>query len=130
MCIRDRDICGFRLRLRRISKSTTLSVMDSVIMAVTSGITPVSYTHLSKSRVTISWKNRINPVEMDVVNPRTLLNRLLKSISGGKDGLTEVIESMGDGRLDNCMVLAAESARKIPGAKIYTSFTKFASRCV
>ncbi len=32
-------ICGFRLRLRRISKSTTLSVMDSVIMAVTSGIT-------------------------------------------------------------------------------------------
>ena len=33
------DICGFRLRLRRISKSTTLSMMDSVIMAVTSGIT-------------------------------------------------------------------------------------------
>lgn len=33
------DICGFRLRLRRISKSTTLSVMDSVIMAVTSRIT-------------------------------------------------------------------------------------------
>jgi hypothetical protein len=33
------DICGFRLRLRRISKSTTLSVMDSVIMAVTSDIT-------------------------------------------------------------------------------------------
>lgn len=33
------DICGFRLRLHRISKSTTLSVMDSVIMAVTSGIT-------------------------------------------------------------------------------------------
>ena len=33
------DICGFRLRLRRISKSTTLSVMDSVIMTVTSGIT-------------------------------------------------------------------------------------------
>jgi hypothetical protein len=32
------DICGFRLRLRRINKSTTLSVMDSVIMAVTSGI--------------------------------------------------------------------------------------------
>lgn len=81
----------------------------------------------SKSRVTISWKNRINPVEMDVVNPSTLLNRLLKSINGGKDGLTGVIESMGDGRLDNCMLLAAESARKIPGAKIYTSFTKFAS---
>ena len=33
------DICGFRLRLRRISKSTTLSVMDSVIMATQAGIT-------------------------------------------------------------------------------------------
>ena len=32
-------ICGFRLRLRRISKSTTLSVMDSVIMATQAGIT-------------------------------------------------------------------------------------------
>lgn len=78
-------------------------------------------------KIHASWKNRINPVEMDVVNPGTLLNRLLKSINGGKDGLTGVIESMGDGRLDNCMLLAAESARKIPGAKIYTSFTKFAS---
>nr|DAE41796.1 MAG TPA: hypothetical protein [Caudoviricetes sp.] len=78
-------------------------------------------------KIHASWKNRINPVEMDVVNPSTLLNRLLKSINGGKDGLTGVIESMGDGRLDNCMLLAAESARKIPGAKIYTSFTKFAS---
>ena len=70
-----------------------------------------------------SWKNRINPVEMDVIKPDTLLNRLLKSINGEKDGLTGVIEGTGDRRLDNCMLLAAESARKIPGAKIYTSFT-------
>lgn len=39
-----------------------------------------------------SWKNRINPVEMDVIKPDTLLNRLLKSINGEKDGLTGVIE--------------------------------------
>lgn len=74
-----------------------------------------------------SWENRINPVEMDVVKPDTLLNRLLKSINDEKDGLTGVIEGTGDRRLDNCMLLAAESARKIPGAKIYTSFTKFAN---
>lgn len=91
------------------------------------GSARVYYPMSSDSRVTISWKNRINPVEMDVIKPDTLLNRLLKSINGGKDGLTGVIESMGDGRLDNCMLLAAESARKIPGAKIYTSFTKFAN---
>lgn len=91
------------------------------------GSARVYYPMSSDSRVTVSWKNRINPVEMDVIKPDTLLNRLLKSINGGKDGLKGVIESMGDGRLDNCMLLAAESARKIPGAKIYTSFTKFAN---
>lgn len=64
----------------------------------------------SKSRVTISWKNRINPVEMDLVSPEALLNRVLKSVNDEKDGLTGVIESEGDRRLDNCMILAAESA--------------------
>lgn len=33
------NICGFRLRLRRIGASTTLSVMDSTIIAITTGIT-------------------------------------------------------------------------------------------
>ena len=91
------------------------------------GSARVYYPMSSDSRVTVSWKNRINPVEMDVIKPDTLLNRLLKSINGEKDGLTGVIKGTGDRRLDNCMLLAAESARKIPGAKIYTSFTKFAN---
>lgn len=91
------------------------------------GSARVYYPMSSDSRVTVSWKNRINPVEMDVIKPDTLLSRLLKSINGEKDGLTGVIEGTGDRRLDNCMLLAAESARKIPGAKIYTSFTKFAN---
>ena len=64
-----------------------------------------------------SWKNRINPVEMDVIKPDTLLNRLLqKYLMERKMDLTGVIEGTGDRRLDNCMLLAAESARKIPGA--------------
>lgn len=91
------------------------------------GSARVYYPMSSDSRVTVSWKNRISPVEMDVIKPDTLLNRLLKSINGEKDGLTGVIEGTGDRRLDNCMLLAAESTRKIPGAKIYTSFTKFAN---
>lgn len=33
------DICGFRLRLRRIDESTILSVMDSVVLAIKAGIT-------------------------------------------------------------------------------------------
>lgn len=33
------DICGFRLRTRRIGSSETLSLMDSIIMAISQGIT-------------------------------------------------------------------------------------------
>ena len=33
------DICGFRLRLRRIAESTILSVMDSVVLPIKAGIT-------------------------------------------------------------------------------------------
>lgn len=79
------------------------------------------------SYLKISWNNRIDPVKLDLVSPVSLLNRLLKSINGGKDGLTGIIEADGGSRLDNCMLLAAESARMLSGAKIYTSFTKFAN---
>ena len=92
-----------------------------------SGLLPdFAFNVSTSSYFNVSWKNRINPVEMDVIKPDTLLNRLLKSINDEKDGLTGVIEG-GDKRLDGCMLLAAESARKIPGAKVYTSFTKFAN---
>lgn len=33
------DVCGFRLRTRRIGSSETLSLMDSIIMAISQGIT-------------------------------------------------------------------------------------------
>ena len=33
------DVCGFRLRTRRIGSSKTLSLMDSIIMAISKGIT-------------------------------------------------------------------------------------------
>lgn len=33
------DICGFRLRTRRISSSETLSLMDSIVIAISKGIT-------------------------------------------------------------------------------------------
>lgn len=74
---------------------------------------------------TITWTSRRDSVNLDVIKPVTLLNRLLKSMNGGVDELTGVIVPSGEKRLDNAMLLAAESARQIPGAKIYTSFTKF-----
>lgn len=65
------------------------------------------------------------PCNLNVIKPGILLNRLLKSMNGGKEGLTGVIVPSGEKRLDNAMILAAESARKMPGAKIHSSFSKF-----
>lgn len=98
-----------------------------------------SYKVAASSRVKASWQNRIKPVMLDTIKPVTLLNRLLKSMNEDNDGLTGIIESDGSLRLDgttrigdfdiqsSCLILAAESARRLTGAKIYTSFTKFAS---
>lgn len=123
---------------KTVSESYDISLLhdDRIIVRAMyvnerSGITSIlpdfQYKVSTSSYFKASWKNRINPVEMDLVSPEALLNRVLKSINDEKDGLTGVIEIEGDRRLDNCMILAAESARKIPGAKIYTSFTKFAN---
>ena len=75
--------------------------------------------------LSVSFEAKNKPVELNLVSPSVLLNRLLRSMNGGKDGLTGVIVPSGEKRLDNAMLLAAESARQMPGAKIYSSFTKF-----
>ena len=73
----------------------------------------------------VSFKARESAVMLDVVKPQVLLNRLLKSMNGGQDGLNGVIVPSGEKRLDNALILAAESARKMPNAKVYSSFDKF-----
>lgn len=78
------------------------------------------------SKFELSFDSKGNPVMLDIIKPQTLLNRLLKSMNGGKDGLSGVIVPSGEKRLDNAMILAAESARNMPGAKVYSSFDKFA----
>lgn len=75
--------------------------------------------------ISVDFRSKDNSVYIPVIKPETLLNRLLKSMNGGQDGLTGVIVSSGEKRLDNAMILAAESARQMPNAKIYTSFSKF-----
>lgn len=65
------------------------------------------------------------PIFVDVITPAKVLNCLLESINGGKEGITGKIASNYDSRLDNCVIVAAESIRGIPDAKLYTSYTKF-----
>lgn len=80
---------------------------------------------IDSTDISVSFRAKGKTVYLPVINPQTLLNRLLRSMNDGVDGLTGVIVPSGENRLDNAMILAAESARQIPGAKIYTSFTKF-----
>lgn len=80
---------------------------------------------LNSEGFNISFYTKGDFANFDVIKPVTLLNRLLKSMNGGVDGLTGVIVPSGEKRLDNAMLLAAESVRQMPNAKIYSSFTKF-----
>lgn len=71
----------------------------------------------------ITFKATDSSIDLHVVTPQKLLNRILKSMNGGQDGLTGTIES--DARLNNTVLVAAESIRGMKNAKIYTSFNKF-----
>lgn len=77
------------------------------------------------SKFEVSFYSKGNSEFIDVIKPQTMLNRLLRNMNGGKDGLNGVIVPSGEKRLDNAMLLPAESARKMPNAKIYSSFDKF-----
>ena len=75
--------------------------------------------------VEISTTLRNSPQLIDVVKPSTLLNRLLRSMNGGHEGITGEIAEDVDTRLENTLLLAAESVRGLDGAKLRTSYTKF-----
>lgn len=76
--------------------------------------------------LTISFMERDTPANIGVIKPTTLLNRLLKSITGD-NSVTGEITNTTDARLDKTVIAPAESIRGIPNAKIYTSYTKFAN---
>lgn len=104
-----------------LKKGTSLELL---LNSVTSGGNLVIY---ESNGISVKFYAKDKPIDMNVIKPETILNRLLKSMNGGVDGLKGVIVPSGEKRLDNCMILAAESCKKYPNAKIYTSFTKFAN---
>lgn len=72
-----------------------------------------------------SFQTKGDSCKFNVIRPQLMLNKLLKSINNGVDELTGVIVPSGEKRLDNTLLLAADSARQMPNAKINTSFSKF-----
>jgi len=94
-------------------------------------ITDVSATaYFLKFSMSVGWSQRSPSVNIDVVSPVNLINRLLYSMSGGNMKYKGYFNyEMSDGgrnlKLERAYIMAAESARGLPKAKIYTSYKKF-----
>lgn len=119
---------GASIRIFQVDRDITLNSGDSLFMEVSVfgniGNSAVQTIADLKVPLTITFNAKDNPVNIDIVKPVVLLNRLLKSINGNKDGIVGEIEYGVDNRLDNAMIVAAESARGLD-AKLYTSYSKF-----
>lgn len=74
----------------------------------------------------VTWVDRILPVNMRLVKPSVVLSKLLESMNETDSEMTGVIESEGDDRFNQTMILPSESARRMSSAKMSTSFGDFA----
>lgn len=80
---------------------------------------------LSNFNFKVVYQSRdLKAVNIDLIKPVTLLNSLLYSMNGNRRGIDGVIDS-GDSRLDEALLMAAESARGLENAKIYSSYNDF-----
>lgn len=102
----------------------TLSANDGIILLAAYN-TKFALYYFSSLKITMEFPSIGLPIDIDAIKPVTILKRLLKSMNGGNDGIDGEISSGIDERLDNCVILTAESIRGIPKAKLYTSYTKF-----
>ena len=84
----------------------------------------------------VNFKSKINSVDIDVISPNTILSKLLDSMTENTvdhEGVIDVVLPSSGGitpiefnrLLERTYIMAAESARGLPKAKIYTSYKKF-----
>lgn len=82
----------------------------------------------------INFKSRINSIDVNVISPNTILSKLLDSMTentiehkGFIDYTLPPVANLPrlNLLLERTYIMAAESARGIPKAKIYTSYKKF-----
>ena len=76
-----------------------------------------------KTTINTSWTSRGTIIEIDALTPQTVAQTLLDKIADGRLNVDVHIDS--DDRLDDTLILAAESIRNISGAKFYSSFNDF-----
>lgn len=113
----------------RVNAEFEVTVSEKMSLSIDAGSdTGKTFTVIfKKSSISCKWAEKNNNgVYINVITPQKLLNRLLQSMNGGKEGITGEIQKGYDERVDNCIIVAAESVRDIKGAKLYSSFNKFA----
>lgn len=104
--------------------------MDLLLYNTATPITMTWTTYLRNFSMAVNFKSQIKPVNIDVISPIELLNNLLNSMSEGNTEYKGYFNyGMADGgrnlKLERVYIMAAESARGLPKAKIYTSYKKF-----
>lgn len=87
-------------------------------------ITSGAGAHVYSSSFYFSWYAKGSACHIPAFTPQTVAESLLLKLSDGKIN-PRVFISNYDSRVVNTIILAAESIRDIPGAKLYTSFNEF-----
>ena len=100
--------------------TVSLKKNDKLVLYTTSD----NEVHIYSSSIKFSWMATGNPVSMQCFKPVTIANAILRRIGEGSINASVAISDY-DARLAKTFIVAAESVRGIPGAKIYTSFSEF-----
>lgn len=78
----------------------------------------------------MAWNSRGENVDINVIEPSVLLNKILETVADGKMTITgEISPNIGgvaNTRLAGMKIMAAESARGFDDAYVHTSFNQFA----
>ncbi len=77
-----------------------------------------------KSKIQTSWMSRAKTISIDAISPESLAKALLSKISDNKILINPHIDNT-DARISKTYILAAESIRGLPVAKLYTTFNDF-----
>ena len=81
--------------------------------------------------VTVRYNAKYKPIDIDIINPQTLLQNLVNRMTGTQDAYAVEIEEFNEDDQDLILMAAAESIRAIEpdneseGAKVHTSYNSF-----
>ncbi len=81
--------------------------------------------YLMRGSCVMDWVSRGKDIDMRVIRPVTLLNKLLRSIGGENSQIRGEIDDAENERLRNTMLLPAEEIRGFSGPTLYSSFKQF-----